>query len=83
MRYAVNMETEQQARVLRAMRAWLGIEQAEAANGGGIAERTLLDAEKGRACSDKTWTAMIAFYGSRGIFWRGDDAPVAIIILSA
>lgn len=55
------------ARLLRAARAAAGIGQAEAAAGGGVSEQTLYQAERGAACSDKTWTAMIVFFAARGI----------------
>ena len=64
------------------MRGWTGIHQTAAAEGGGIAENTLISAEKGRGCSDKTWNVMLAYYAhEHGLHWRGDEGPAAIIIL--
>lgn len=76
------MDVEQQARILRAMRAWLGMEQGEVARFAGLGERSLLDAEKGRSCSAKTWLKLTEFYASRGLHWReGDRVEAARIMI--
>lgn len=77
------MIVETQASVLRAMRAWINIEQAGAARGADIGERTLLDAEKGRGCSEKTWVKLLAFYATYGLHWRPADdlEPGRILII--
>lgn len=74
------MTVEQQAAALRAMRAWLGLDQRVVAEGAGIAERTLLDAERARACSDKSWAALTSWYARIGVHWRGGEGPMAILI---
>lgn len=64
---------------LRAARAWLGTDQAVAAAGGDISENTLIAAEKGRACTDKTWHKMLAYYEGQGIVLR-EGEPTLIQI---
>lgn len=68
------MENRYRASALRASRAWTGLEQKAVATAAGVGERTLLDAEAGRACSNKTWEKVAAFYATRGLHWRDGDA---------
>jgi len=56
------------SRCLRAARALIGEEQAAAAAGAGLAWNTLVAAERGKRISERTWTTMLAFYESRGVF---------------
>jgi len=71
------MEIELQSSFLRAARAWLGEDQAVIARAAGVSERTLIEAEKARSCSGKTWTALTAYYASRGIVLR-EGTPLLI-----
>lgn len=73
------MDVDLQSRIARTFRAWTGLEQAEAASRSGIAANTLLALERGRACSDATWTKVSAFYESRGLSWR-DGEPGIIVV---
>lgn len=66
-------EPQVRAAALRAMRAWANLQQGEAAASAGISENSLIAAEKGRRCSDKTWRAMTDFYASRGLVLRAGD----------
>lgn len=55
------------AGLLRAARAAAGIQQVDAAAGAGIAENTLIDAEHGRRCSDRTFRRLAEVYRRRGV----------------
>ncbi|MDK8186743.1 MULTISPECIES: helix-turn-helix domain-containing protein [Sphingomonas] len=59
------------AAVLRAMRAYRGIDQATAARESGLSERTVAKAEKGHAVSESTWSSMLGAYAARGVCWDG------------
>jgi len=77
------MDIEQQAAVIRAARAYLGLQQDDLAALAGVGARTLLAAEKGRACSGKTWAALLDALAARGVHWREGDGvePDRILIL--
>jgi DNA-binding XRE family transcriptional regulator len=74
------MEMNRKSAFLRAARAWLGEEQRAAATAAGVGWNTLLDAEKGRACTDKSWAKLADYYRSRGISLVEDGELVFIII---
>lgn len=76
------MTNDDRARVLRAMRGWLGEDQAAVAAGAGLSEGTLIAAERARACSDKTWTRALAWFETRGLIWveEDDEGPASIVI---
>lgn len=77
----LHMEIQTQSRILRAMRAWTGFDQSEVAARADLAERTLLDAERGRSCSQKTWDKLLGFYAQCGLYWRaGDDVEPARLV---
>ena len=76
------MEIERKAQILRTARAWLGEEQKAAAEAAGLAWNTLIAAEKGRSCTDKTWDRMSEHYRSRGISFVEQDDLTLIIIRS-
>lgn len=78
-RYTYHMKIEQQSAFARAARSWFDLDQKRAAVGAGISERTLLDLEKGRACSDKTWTAVATFYASQGFEVR-EGQPLILLV---
>jgi DNA-binding XRE family transcriptional regulator len=81
--YLADMTIETQSAVLRAMRAWANIEQSDAAAGAGLSVPTLIRAERGRACTAKTWAAMLAFYAAHGMHWReGDELESARIVFT-
>lgn len=72
------MTTEQQIATLRGFRAWLGLEQKEAAAAAGLGEATLRRAERGDI-SDRTWSTLIDFYASRGLQLRDGD-PIIVLV---
>lgn len=59
------------AGVLRAMRAYCGVDQATAARESGLSERTVAKAERGHMVSDSTWAALLGAYAARGVRWDG------------
>ncbi len=61
------MDTELRAAILRALRAYLDVGQLEVAEASGIGQRTLWEAENGRACSERTWIAVMGYYEARGL----------------
>lgn len=67
---------------LRAARAWLDLEQPEVALATDVSAGTIRAAERGRACSDKTWAKLRAFYAERGFVLRDGD-PLLIQIEGA
>lgn len=73
------MELHHLAAASRALRAWLDLDRGPAAAAIGISERTLLELEKGRACSDATWSAVEAFYAGQGVELSfGDPLYIAV-----
>lgn len=64
--------------LLRAARAYLGMQQDEAALAAGLSRPTVQNAEAGTV-SDKTWRALSAAYASRGVS-IGDMDGAAVLI---
>lgn len=73
------MDTESRAAILRALRAYLDVGQAEVAEAAGIGRRTLWEAETGKVCSERTWIAMLGYYEARGLqLVEGDQPCIAL-----
>ena len=73
------MTDEERFATIRAFRAWLGLEQREAGIAAGVGEKRLIDAEKGRVMSERTWKELTAFYASRGLEIR-EGEPLIILV---
>lgn len=65
--------------VIRAMRAYLGQDQVQVAEGAGVSRRTLLAAEAG-TMTDKTWGRLTAYYADLGLEWWGEPAGIRVRI---
>lgn len=63
----VSMDIQHQAAFLRAARAWIDQDQRSLAAAVGIGLNTLVAAERGNSCTDKTWRRMVEHYASIGI----------------
>lgn len=66
---------------MRACRAWLGINQKDAAKLAGLSDPTLIKAEKGQECSDRTWELLVGIYAARGAHIRTGDGPTVIVFM--
>lgn len=74
--------------IIRALRAYIDADQAAIAAGAGLSLRTYIEAERGRACSQKTFDKIMAYHASLGaslvnvpcgacIHWRGSLETIA------
>ncbi|MCM3679496.1 hypothetical protein [Sphingomonas paucimobilis] len=63
--------TEERAAVLRAMRAYCGVEQAAVAQGADLSLRTIGYAEKGHGVSVRAWERCMTFFATKGLTWDG------------
>ncbi|WP_354088627.1 helix-turn-helix transcriptional regulator [Brevundimonas faecalis] len=68
-----------QASILRAMRAYLGLSQTDAAEAVGLTRRTIVSAEAGEM-TDKTWGKLTAYYADLGLEWWDDPASIRIML---
>lgn len=75
----VCMDIQHRPALLRAARAWLDADQRGTAAAAGIGLNTLLSAERGAGCTDKTWNRMVEHYRSQGLtFAEADDLTLII-----
>lgn len=70
------------AAILRASRAYLGIDQIEASDSAGISQRTLIAAERGRVCTDKTFDKLTTVYAAWGMVVEMVDGAVVMQVRS-
>lgn len=63
---------DDRAGMVRAARAWLGMEQAALAEAAGITRQTLRLAEQG-TMTDKTWSKVRSAAAARGILFEESD----------
>ena len=62
-----DMTIEEKASIARAMRAWLALDQRTVAVAADLAQRTLLEIERARSCSERSWTKLLDFYDGQGL----------------
>lgn len=74
------MDIQHRAAFLRAARAWVGGEQRPIAKAVGIGLNTVVAAERGTSCTDKTWERMTEHYRSLGLSFV-EDGDLAMIIM--
>lgn len=67
------------AAALRAARAGLNIRQRDLLDAAGLAENTVIAAEQGRACSEKTWAALSAYYEAKGVVVEEGEGGALVI----
>ncbi|WP_298699186.1 helix-turn-helix transcriptional regulator [uncultured Brevundimonas sp.] len=70
--------TIDRAPILRAMRAWLALDQTQVADAAGVSPRTLKLAESGERVTDKTWGRLTAYYAAQGLEWWDDPAGIRV-----
>ena len=76
------MTDELKSAIARALRAWTGLDQKSVAKAIGVSDPVVIDVEKGRGASEKSWAKLMAFYSERGLYWRGGESgePGCIIV---
>lgn len=72
------MDLNVQSAVLRAMRAWCGLDQRSAAQAADLSLRSVVQAEGGRP-SPKTWSKLTAYYATRGLEWREGEPGLLVV----
>ena len=60
------MDIETKSKILKALRAMSGKTQREIANAAGIATNSVVDAEMGVRCTNRTWEKVLAVFGEEG-----------------